>query len=137
METHVKVLAVLQIVLGALGVLIGLGVFAIMGGVAGIVQMDGGNDAEMVVPLLGVVGGFVMILMLVVSVPGIIAGIGLLSFQPWARILTLVLSILNLVNIPFGTMIGAYGLWALLKPESTALFEPRRVNGPRGLASNL
>jgi hypothetical protein len=54
METHVKVLAVLQIVLGALGVLIGLGVFAIMGGVAGIVQMDGGNDAEMVVPLLGV-----------------------------------------------------------------------------------
>jgi hypothetical protein len=137
METHVKVLAVLQIVLGALGVLIGLGVFAIMGGVAGIVQMDGGNDAEMVVPLLGVVGGFVMILMLVVSVPGIIAGIGLLSFQPWARILTLVLSILNLVNIPFGTMIGAYGLWVLLKPESTALFEPRRVNGPRGLASNL
>jgi hypothetical protein len=136
METHVKVLAVLQIVLGALGVLVGVGVFAIMGGVAGIVQMDGDNDAEMVVPLLGVVGGFVMIIMLVVSVPGIIAGIGLLSFQPWARILTLVLSILNLVNIPFGTLIGGYGLWVLLKPETAPLFEPRRVSGPRGFASN-
>ena len=135
METHVKVLAVLQIVLGALGVLIGLGVFAIMGGVAGIVQMDGDSDG--VAPLLGVVGGFVLIIMLVVSVPGIIAGIGLLSFQPWARILTLVLSILNLLNIPFGTMIGAYGLWVLLKPESASLFEPGRVNDPRGLTSNL
>jgi hypothetical protein len=137
METHFKELAVLHIVLGALGILIGLFVFAVMGGVAGIIQMDGDNDAEMVVPILGAVGGFVLILMLVLSVPGIIAGYGLLSFQPWARILTIVLSILDLVNIPFGTALGAYGLWVLFKPETVRLFEQRRVNEPQGLASNL
>ena len=137
MQDHVKVLAVLHIVLGALGVLIGLGIFAVVGGVAGLVQLDGDDDADQVVPLLGAAGGFVLIVMLVLSVPGIIAGIGLLSFQPWARILTIVLSILDLVNIPFGTILGVYGLWVLLATESARLFEPRRLNNPRGLASNL
>jgi hypothetical protein len=137
MQDHVKVLAVLHIVLGALGVLIGLGVFAVMGGVVGLVQLDGDDDADQVVPLLGAVGGFVLILMLALSVPGIIAGIGLLSYQPWARILTIVLSILDLLHIPLGTVLGVYGLWVLFKPESAQLFEPRRANDPRGLASNL
>jgi hypothetical protein len=136
METHVKVLAVLHIVLGALGVLIGFGVFAVLGGVAGIVQLDGDNDAATVVPILGAVASFVLILMLVLSVPGIIAGIGLLSFQPWARILTIVLSILDLVNIPFGTVLGVYGLWVLFNSESVPLFEQRRTNAARELASN-
>ena len=137
MRDHVKILAVLHIVLGALGVVIGLGVFAIMGGVAGLVQMDGDSDADQVVPILGAVGGFVLIVLLVLSVPGIIAGIGLLSFQPWARILTIVLSVLDLLNIPFGTVLGVYGLWVLLTTEGARLFEPGQVSDPRGLAGNL
>src|SRR5437867_1161603 len=100
MQTHVKVLAILHIVFGALGVVIGLGVFAIMGGVAGIIHMDGDADAAAVVPLLGAIGGFVLMILLALSVPGIIAGVGLLSYQPWARILTIVLSIFDLLSIP-------------------------------------
>jgi hypothetical protein len=137
MENHVKVLAVLHIILGALGVLIGLGVFAVVGGVAGFVHMDGDNDANQVVALLAATGGFVLLIMLVLSVPGVIAGIGLLSFQPWARILTIVLSILDLVNIPFGTVVGVYGLWVLLTNESERLFEVRPVSNSRGLAGSL
>ena len=123
MQTHVKVLAVLHIVFGALGVLIGLGIFVFFGGVAGLVQMDHDPDAAFVVPMLGAIGGFVMIVLLVLSVPGIIAGIGLLSYQPWARILTIVLSILDLISIPFGTALGIYGLWVLFKKEGAQLFE--------------
>jgi hypothetical protein len=99
--------------------------------------MDGDDDAGQVVALLGAAGGLVLIIMLVLSVPGIIAGIGLLSFQPWARILTIVLSVLDLMNIPLGTILGVYGLWVLLSNESERLFEPRRVTDPRGLASSL
>src|SRR5438093_9451227 len=112
MQTHVKVLAVLHIVFGALGVLIGLGVFAVMGGVAGLVHMDGDPDSAAVVPLLGIIGAFVLVILLVLSVPGIIAGVGLLSYQPWARILAIV-SVLDLLSIPFGTALGIYGLWVL------------------------
>jgi len=123
MQTHVKVLAVLHIVFGALGVLIGLGVFAVMGGVAGLVHMDGDPDSAAVVPLLGIIGAFVLVILLVLSVPGIIAGVGLLSYQPWARILTIVLSVLHLLSIPFGTALGIYGLWVLFNTNGARLFE--------------
>ena len=123
MQTHVKVLAVLHIVFGALGVLVGLGIFVFFGGVAGLVQMDNDPDAAFVVPMMGAIGGFVLIVLLILSVPGIIAGVGLLSYQPWARILTIVLSILDLISIPFGTALGIYGLWVLFNTEGAQLFE--------------
>src|SRR5262245_59439530 len=125
MQTHVKVLAILHIVFGALGVLIGLGLFVVFGGVAGLVQMDNDPDAEFVAPMMCAIGGIVLVVILALSIPGIAAGIGLLSFQPWARILTIVLSILGLLNIPLGTALGVYGLWVLFKAEGAQLFEQR------------
>lgn len=127
MQTHIKVLGVLHIVFGVLGILIGLGAFMIFGGVAGIIQMDGDPDAGMMVPLLGSLGGIVLIIALVLSVPGILAGAGLLTFQPWARILTIVLSVLDLMHIPFGTALGIYGLWILFSTEGSRLFEQQAV----------
>jgi hypothetical protein len=126
METHVKVLGILHIALGALGVLAALIVFAIFGGVAGLltqVPQEGEVPPAAVIPIVGAIGGFIIILILVLSVPGIVAGIGLLQYREWARMLTLVLSALNLLNVPFGTALGIYAFWALLKPETAALFQ--------------
>ena len=70
---------------------------------------------------------------MLLSLPGIIAGIGLLKFRPWARILTIVLSALNLMNIPFGTILGVYGLWVMLSDEGSRLFATRqRRRWPEG-----
>jgi hypothetical protein len=44
---------------------------------------------------------------------------GLFERQPWARIFGLVLGILALLRIPFGTALGVYTLW-VLAPESSA-----------------
>ena len=46
-----------------------------------------------------------------------------MQFTPWARILTIVLSALNLINIPFGTALGVYGLWVLLNKDTERLFD--------------
>jgi hypothetical protein len=127
MQTHVKILAILHIVFGALGVLIGFGIFAFFGGIAGLIHMDHDPDAAIAVPMMGAIGAFVLILILCLSIPGIIAGIGLLSYQPWSRILTIVLSILDLVSFPFGTALGIYGLWILFTPDGVRLFDQRRV----------
>ena len=56
------------------------------------------------------IGGLIALL----SVPGIIAGWGLLAGQSWARILMIVLGALDLLNFPIGTALGIYTLWALL-----------------------
>jgi hypothetical protein len=53
--------------------------------------------------------------------------VGLLKFQPWARVLTIVLCAINLLNVPFGTALGIYGLWVLLNSETEQLFAARRV----------
>ena len=51
-----------------------------------------------------------------------ITGFGLLKLKPWARIVGIVLCAINLINIPFGTILGAYGLWVLLNGETERLF---------------
>ena len=60
---------------------------------------------------------------LVMSIPDIIAGIGLLERRPWARILGIILCILGLLHFPLGTIVGVYGLWVLFSPETEALFQ--------------
>jgi hypothetical protein len=122
MQTHVKVLAILHIVFGVLGVCIGLVAFAVLGGTAAMIHLDHDPDAALAGPMMGAIGGFVLILFLVLSLPGLIGGIGLLSYKPWARILTIVVSIVDLINIPFGTALGIYGLWVLFNDNGIRLF---------------
>lgn len=50
-------------------------------------------------------------------------GSRLRRFREWARAFAIVLSIADLVCVPFGTGLGIYTLWALLKEESKPLFE--------------
>ncbi len=129
MDTHVRVLAALYIVLGALGALVGLGLLLLFGGVAGIVGVTAvphDPDALVAVPVLTIIGGILCLLLLVLSVPGIITGIGLLKYRPWARVLGIVLSAIELLNVPIGTAIGVYGLWVLLSAQTEPLFTPQR-----------
>jgi len=123
MAQHVKVLGILHIIYGALLVMVGLIVFVILGGIAGLVSAaDRSPDSAVAIPVLGGIGGLVFVILLAISLPGIVAGFGLVQFKPWARILTLVLSALELFSIPLGTALGIYGFWVLLKPETEQLF---------------
>jgi phage shock protein PspC (stress-responsive transcriptional regulator) len=116
MRQHVIVVGALNIGMGALGILLALIVFvAVVGG--GLVSGD--EDAIAVTSIVGSVVGFFLF---IVFAPGVIAGIGLLRWKPWARILALILAVLNLVNIPIGTAIGIYTIWALMQPETEELF---------------
>jgi hypothetical protein len=124
MHTHVKMLGVLFIALGVLG-LIGVVVIALVfGGAAGIVSMaaDDPDAIAVAVPVLGTVGTVIGGLILILSLPDILVGIGLLEGRPWARILGIILSLVGLLNFPFGTFVGVYGLWVLLSPRTEALF---------------
>ncbi len=123
MESHVKVLGVLHIVFSCLGILAALALLLIFGGIAGLLgASDYSHDAHISIPILGGIGAFLFVFLLAISLPGLVAGIGLLQFQPWARILTIVLSVLDLIHVPFGTALGVYGLWVLLSQDGERLF---------------
>lgn len=116
MSTNVKVLGWLYIVLGALGVLTGLVVLAILLGSGAI---SGDREAMAILTIVGfVVAGF----MLLVSAPGIVVGVGLVNFRSWARVFALVLGFLNLFGFPLGTVLGIYTFVSLLNADAEQLF---------------
>ena len=124
MKQHVSILGILYIAFGALGMVTAIFVLVLLGGAAGIVGMLAQQEPEAAVaaPILGVVAVGVFGLIALLSIPGLAVGIGLVKFKEWARILGLVLSVLNLLNVPFETILGGYGLWVLLNKETEPLF---------------
>lgn len=116
MDTHIKVLGWLYIVLGVLGLLGAGAVILILVG-SGLISGDRTAISVLVI-VAAIVGGFLVL----VSLPGIVAGAGLLGYRSWARILTLILGILNLPGFPVGTVLGVYTLYVLLDDETARLF---------------
>jgi len=123
MATHVKILGWLHLIFGALGI---LGAFAVMGGI-----MVGGLFTGSLGTMIGLsmIGTFAAVIIAAYAIPGLLAGYGLLRFAPWARILTIVLALFELIRFPFGTCLGVYSLWVLLSADGAALFRGRESVG--------
>jgi hypothetical protein len=122
METHVKVFGVLQIALGAMCLCGALLLMLVFVGGLGAVSVSDDPGAAIALPIIGITGFALVTFLLVLALPGIITGIGLLRLRPWARIMGIVLSILGLMAIPFGTVVGVYGLWVLFSSDTERLF---------------
>jgi hypothetical protein len=123
MTTHVKVLGALYLALSAIGLLVAGFVFLALISAASVVGVAADPDeAALAIPIIGIAGTWLVGFLVVLSIPGLIVGWGLLTFKPWARIVGIVLSVLNLINVPFGTLLGIYGLWVLLNKSTEPLF---------------
>ena len=123
MATHIKIAGILHIILGSLTILAGLGLLFLFGGLATLVGGAAHSDeARVAVPILGGIGSVLCVVLFVLGIPGVIAGIGMLEFRPWGRMLGIIVSALDLIHVPFGTALGIYGLWALLSREGEQLF---------------
>jgi len=111
MKTHIQIVAVLHIALGALSLLAAIAVFASLGLAGGIVISQGEHEAAGILGIIAIViGGFLAVL----ALPGIIGGWALYAGRSWGRPVVLVLGILHLLNFPLGTALGVYTIWALL-----------------------
>lgn len=131
MDTHVRVLGVIHIALSVLGLLtaaiVGFGLGSVVGIVWGTADPE---EAAVAVPIIGMVGSALVAFLLAMSLPGLIAGIGLLYFKQWARVLAIVLSAVSLLGFPWLTLLGIYGLWVLLSKDGERLFVPARLGAP-------
>jgi hypothetical protein len=121
MEKHISVLGILYIVIGTFRLLVAGTIFVILAGGA---LLSGEPRAAAIVGLIATtIASFLAIL----AIPDIIGGIFLLRKQPWSRIFVLVLGFLNLLDIPFGTALGIYTIWVLMKDETIKMFSPNKV----------
>jgi hypothetical protein len=117
MQQHIRILGWCFIIYSGLIDVIALIVAMIVGG-AGV--LSGDRQAMFLTSAIGI---GVLAIIIIISIPGIIAGIGLLKFRPWARILAIILGALHLFSFPVGTALGIYTFWVLLNAQTTPLFE--------------
>ena len=116
MQQHVKIVAILSIIFGAFMALGGLIVFATVTG-GGMLSDD--VEARWIT---GVVGTTIGGLLIVLSLPALIGGFGLLKHRQWARILIIIVAVLSLLNFPFGTAYGIYAIYVLMHDDVKPLF---------------
>ena len=109
---HIRLLAILWIAMSAFRLLSGFVLLLIFGR-----GMQGMFPPDFPFFLHGLLTG-IALAFLGVAVLGFIAAWGLLERQPWARMLAIVLGCLMLIDVPFGTALGVYTLWALLPSKS-------------------
>jgi hypothetical protein len=108
---------------GALTMLIGASILALGVAAASLVRSAaraGGSFAAgltaatfMTLAILALVWGFVHIL----------TGTRLKRRRHWSRLAALLLGSIDLVLLPYGTALGAYALWTLLREDARHLFD--------------
>jgi hypothetical protein len=121
MRDHVRILAWCFIVHSSIIVLVGLGI--------GSVVLFGGaiSGDRQAMFITGAVGAAIACFLVLISLPGMLAGAGLLKMQPWARIVAIVVGVLHILSFPLGTALGVYTLWVLLNAETEVLFRSPQV----------
>lgn len=93
----------------------------------GIGLLSGDAEAARILTFIAVIFGG---LFGTLSIPGIVAGIGLLRRAAWGRILALIVGFLSLINFPIGTAVGIYAIWVLLQGEAELYFQSEGTLSP-------
>ena len=110
MHKHVKILGWLQIAMGIIDLIVGLAAFGLMSGI-GLLSGDIAGFGVM-----ALIGGAFGTFMLVLALPNLICGVGLLrDWGGWVVVLAVVLGFLNLIKFPFGTALALYTFWIAWK----------------------
>ncbi len=116
MENHKKILGILFIISGALQLMfifvLSIFLSSVLTWAANEVEPGGEGLINLLVELAKYLPALIVIF---ISVPSFIAGLGLLYKQKWAMILALIVGCLNLFSFPLGTALGVYTIWVFLE----------------------
>jgi hypothetical protein len=123
-KRHADFLSVLYLAWGAIFTIVGLAGLALTAGAIAIARDSGpvrvGSD--LAASLTAVTLGVLAVIALLWGVLHLWLGAALRRYQPWARLLSLGLAVINLVLFPFGTALVGYALWVLLTDEGRRLY---------------
>lgn len=110
---------------GAIFVLVALAGVALAAGAAAIATSSGPVrfGSEMAARLTAITITVIALIAFVWGILHLYAGRTLRRLRPSARLMSLGLAIGNLILFPFGSALGGYACWVLLKDEGRGLFE--------------
>ena len=119
-NNHIRIVSLLTLVEGIIGmiptVIMLLVALGLMGG-----GMLSRSPVEMITA--GGIVAIIAVCMLMLGLPALIAGFGLLARKSWARPLALIIAVFNLFAFPIGTALAIYQFWVLaVNDETTAAY---------------
>ena len=121
MRAHLHLLSILQLVWGAIALLLGLSMLLLaLGAVA--IGVAGSGD-QVAAAVTAVAFGVFAAALIVGGVVNGWCGTALRRMQASGRMTMLVVSVLNLFVLPFGTALAIYAYWVLLHNDTRAMFE--------------
>lgn len=120
MRSHLRLLGVLQLTWGAIGLLLGGATLLLAIGALAIGVMDGGDRVSAGVTAFTF--GVFAAALLAGGAANAWAARALRREEAAGRSAVLWLSVVNLFLLPFGTALGIYAWWVLLHAEARAVF---------------
>ena len=121
MRSHVNLLGLLQLTWGGMGLLLGASLVLLAAGAVAIARQP---EAD---PLTAGVTAFLFVVFATAVAAGgwasVWAGRALRRYRSPGRTGALLLAVMNLFVLPFGTALAIYTFWVLLHNEVRALFE--------------
>jgi hypothetical protein len=121
MDKHVTLLGALFIAFHVIGLLVGIAMMTLLSTIGFLT-----GDPE-VMSVMSAVGFGIGMFLILLSAPGIIAGIALLMRKRWGRVMALIVGAFDLLDIPLGTALGVYSFWVLLQDDTLRCFEPKQA----------
>ena len=123
MERHVRLLAILAGLWGALAMLVGVSTLLLSAGALAQLLDSVGTGVEFAAGLTAAALAMIGVFSLLYGGAHAWASVLLRRRTAFGRVLMLALALVDLVVLPFGTALGVYALWVLLTNEGRRLFE--------------
>jgi hypothetical protein len=126
-DAHVDLVGVLFIIWGLLTTLVGLSTLALgVGAVAIITSAARRGAGQFAASLTAAAFTTLAVIAIAWGVAHVAVGVPLRRRRHWSRLLALMLGAVDLLLLPYGTALGCYTLWVLLREDGKRAFA---VNG--------
>jgi hypothetical protein len=119
---HVDFLGVLFIVWGLLTTVIGLSTLALGVGAAALIASSD-RPASFAASFTAAAFTSLAIIAILWGVAHVAVGVPLRKRRHWSRLGAMVLGSIDLILLPYGTALGVYALWVLIRQDAKRLFE--------------
>ena len=71
--------------------------------------------------VIGGIGTFLVAVIIILALPGLLGGLGLLMGKRWGKILTIIANAISLFSFPIGTGLAVYTFWVLIREDADAV----------------
>jgi hypothetical protein len=120
MDSHKRILGIIFTVTSIMSMLVAFFLNIFFSVLWTFIMSQAGAEEQFPLQFIAMLFEYLPWIIIVFSIPSLIAGIGLLNKASWAMTLALILGCLKLISFPIGTAIGVYTIWVYSEDQKNA-----------------